>query len=180
MWVKIGKSTWIYWNQREPFILSTFFHKIRASSFDGQTLHSLDSEVRRTSAIALGRHGEARATSWYVWYVDICRYVGQVANGTRVASCCQVASPHAASLCTRMLANRPGVKSQEISVVKSEWQALGDGTVKRDLHCMYIPAVVQLLPACDPAGALRFENIFAFDRLHSARCHVFLIVVCWL
>ena len=66
MWVKIGKSTWMYWNQRDLFILSTFFHKIRASSFDGQTLHSLDSEVRRTSAIALGRHGEARATSWYV------------------------------------------------------------------------------------------------------------------
>ena len=43
-----------------------------------------------------------------------------------------MASPHAASLCTRMLANRPGVKSQEISVVKSEWQALGDGTHQQD------------------------------------------------
>jgi len=54
-----------------------------------KTLHSLDSEVRRTSAIALGRHGE-------------------------------VASPHAASLCTRMLANRPGVKSDDPDADLSE------------------------------------------------------------
>lgn len=54
-----------------------------------KALHSLDSEVRRTSAITLGKHGE-------------------------------VASHHAAALCTRMLANRPGVKSDDPDADLSE------------------------------------------------------------
>eukprot|EP00438_Fugacium_kawagutii_P032532 Skav202150 [mRNA] locus=scaffold970:142130:165817:- [translate_table: standard] len=54
-----------------------------------KALHSLDSEVRRTSAITLGKHG-------------------------------QVASHHAAALCARMLANRPGVKSDDPDADLSE------------------------------------------------------------
>ncbi|CAJ1377036.1 unnamed protein product [Effrenium voratum] len=54
-----------------------------------KALHNLDQEVRRTAAIALGKHG-------------------------------QVASCRASALCTRMLANRPGVKSNDPEVDLSE------------------------------------------------------------
>lgn len=79
---------------------------------------------RRSPWEGMGRRGPRR----HDVSVCGCQVVKlSTALATRVASCCQVASPHAASLCTRMLANRPGVKSQEISV-KSEWEALGDAT----------------------------------------------------